>query len=69
MVAKIAVVDGRLTAESQRLFDANLKLHTNYDANYAASSDGQRFLGIARETSAGDLDIKMVLNWPSLLSQ
>jgi Tol biopolymer transport system component/DNA-binding winged helix-turn-helix (wHTH) protein len=68
MAAKIAVVDGRLTAESQRLFDANLKLHTNYDANYAVSSDGQRFLGIAREAPSGDVDIQMVLNWPSLLS-
>jgi dipeptidyl aminopeptidase/acylaminoacyl peptidase len=69
MAAKIAVVDGRLTAKSQRLFDANLKLHTNYDANYAVSSDGQRFLGIARESSSRDVDIQMVLNWPSLLQQ
>jgi Tol biopolymer transport system component len=68
MAAKITVVDGRLTAESQRLFDANLKLHTNYDASYAVSSDGQRFLGIAREAPSGDLDIQMVLNWPSLLA-
>jgi Tol biopolymer transport system component/DNA-binding winged helix-turn-helix (wHTH) protein len=67
MAAKISVVDGRLTAESQRLFDANLKLHTNYDANYAVSSDGQRFLGIARESFSRDVDIQMVLNWPSLL--
>ena len=56
MAAKIAVVDGRLTAEPQRLFDANLKLHTNYDANYAVSIDGQRFLGIARETPSSDVD-------------
>ena len=67
MAAKIAVVNGRLTAESQRLFDANLKLHTNYDANYAVTRDGQRFLGIARESPSGDVDIQMVLNWPSLL--
>jgi Tol biopolymer transport system component/DNA-binding winged helix-turn-helix (wHTH) protein len=67
MAAKIAVVNGRLTAESQRLFDANLKLHINYDANYAVSSDGQRFLGIARESPSGDVDIQMVMNWPSLL--
>jgi hypothetical protein len=67
MAAKIAVIDGRLRAESQRLFDANLKLHTNYDANYAVSSNGQRFLGIARESPSGDVDIQMVLNWPSLL--
>jgi eukaryotic-like serine/threonine-protein kinase len=67
MAAKIAVVDGLLTAESQRLFDASLKIHTNYDANYAVSSNGQRFLGIAREAALGDVDIQMVLNWPSLL--
>lgn len=67
MAAKIAVVDGRLTAESQRLFDANLKLLTNYDANYAVTRDGQRFLGIAKESSSRDVDIQMVLNWPSLL--
>jgi DNA-binding winged helix-turn-helix (wHTH) protein/Tol biopolymer transport system component len=67
MAAKIAVVDGRLTAESQRLFDANLKLFTNYDANYAVTRDGQRFLGIAKERPSGDVDIQMVLNWPSLL--
>jgi DNA-binding winged helix-turn-helix (wHTH) protein/Tol biopolymer transport system component len=67
MAAKIAVINGRLTAESQRLFDANLKLHTNYDANYAVSSDGQRFLGITREGPSVDVDIQMVLNWPSLL--
>lgn len=67
MAAKIAVVDGRLTAESQRLFDANLKLFTNYDANYAVRSDGQRFLGIAKESPSRDVDIQMVLNWPSLL--
>jgi len=67
MAAKIAVIDGRLTAEPQRLFDANLKLHTNYDANYAVTRDGQRFLGIARESPSGDVDIQMVLNWPSLL--
>jgi Tol biopolymer transport system component len=67
MAAKIAVVDGRLTAESKRLFDANLKLFTNYDANYAVSRDGQRFLGIEREAGSSDLDIQMVLNWPSLL--
>jgi DNA-binding winged helix-turn-helix (wHTH) protein/Tol biopolymer transport system component len=67
MAAKIAVVDGLLTAESQRLFDANLKLHANYDANYAVSRNGQRFLGIAREAALGDVDIQMVLNWPSLL--
>ena len=69
MAAKIAVVDGLLKAESQRLFDANLKIHTNYDANYAVSSNGQRFLGIAREAALGDVDIQMVLNWPSLLPQ
>jgi hypothetical protein len=57
MAAKIAVVDGRLTAESQRLFDANLKLLTNYDANYAVTHDGQRFLGIERESPPGDVDI------------
>jgi Tol biopolymer transport system component/DNA-binding winged helix-turn-helix (wHTH) protein len=67
MAAKITVVDGQLTSEPQRLFDANLKLHTNYDANYAVSSDGQRFLGIAREAPSADVDIEMVLNWPSLL--
>jgi eukaryotic-like serine/threonine-protein kinase len=67
MVAKITVTDGRLTAQSKRLFDANLKIHTNYDANYAVTSDGQRFLGIAREIPSGDVDIQMVLNWPSLL--
>jgi eukaryotic-like serine/threonine-protein kinase len=67
MAAKIAVVNGQLTAKSQRLFDANLKLHTNYDANYAVSSNGQRFLGIAREVGVSDVDIQMVLNWPSLL--
>jgi hypothetical protein len=68
MAAKITIVGGQLTAESQRLFDANLKIHTNYDANYAVSSDGQRFLGIAREAPSGDVDIQMVLNWPSLLA-
>ena len=68
IAAQIAVVEGRITAVSQRLFDANLKLHTNYNANYAVSGDGQRFLGIARETSS-DVDIQMVLNWPSLLPQ
>jgi Tol biopolymer transport system component/DNA-binding winged helix-turn-helix (wHTH) protein len=67
MAAKMAVINGRMTAEPKRLFDANLKLHTNYDANYAVSSDGQRFLGIARESSSRDVDIQMVLNWPSLL--
>ena len=67
MVAKMAMVNGRMIAEPKRLFDANLKLHTNYDANYAVSSDGQRFLGIARESPSGDVDIQMVLNWPSLL--
>jgi len=56
-----------MIAEPKRLFDANLKLHTNYDANYAVTGDGQRFLGIARETPSGDVDIQMVLNWPSLL--
>jgi Tol biopolymer transport system component len=69
MAAKMTVVIGRMITEPKRLFDANLKLHTNYDANYAVSSDGQRFLGIARETRSGDVDIQMVLNWPSLLSQ
>jgi Tol biopolymer transport system component/DNA-binding winged helix-turn-helix (wHTH) protein len=67
MAARMAVVNGRMIAEPKRLFDANLKLHTNYDANYAVTSDGQRFLGIARETPSGDVDIQMVLNWPSLL--
>jgi WD40 repeat protein len=67
MAAKMAVVNGRMTAEPKRLFDANLKLHTNYDANYAVSRDGQRFLGIARESSSADVDIQMVLNWPGLL--
>ena len=67
MAAKMAVVIGRMTAEPKRLFDANLKLHTNYDANYAVSRDGQRFLGIARESSSADVDIQMVLNWPGLL--
>jgi Tol biopolymer transport system component len=67
MAAKMAVVNGRMIAEPKRLFDANLKLHTNYDANYAVSSNGQRFLGIARESPSGDVDIQMVLNWPSLL--
>jgi hypothetical protein len=56
-----------MIAEPTRLFDANLKIHTNYDANYAVSSNGQRFLGIARESSSRDVDIQMVLNWPSLL--
>jgi eukaryotic-like serine/threonine-protein kinase len=69
MAAKISVAGGVLTAEPQRLFAANLKLHTNYDANYAVSSDGQRFLGIARETPSGDVDIQMVSNWPGLLPQ
>jgi eukaryotic-like serine/threonine-protein kinase len=69
MAAKISVVGGVLTADPQRLFGANLKLHTNYDANYAVSSDGQRFLGITREVPSGDVDIQMVLNWPSLLPQ
>ncbi len=63
----MAVINGRMMAEPKRLFDANLKLHTNYDANYAVSSDGQRFLGIAREGPSRDVDIQMVLNWPSLL--
>jgi eukaryotic-like serine/threonine-protein kinase len=67
MVAKMAVVNGRMIAEPKRLFDANLKIHTNYDANYAVTSDGQRFLGIARESPSGGSDIQMVLNWPSLL--
>jgi eukaryotic-like serine/threonine-protein kinase len=67
MAAKIAVVKGRITTESQRLFDAKLKVHANYDATYTVSSDGQRFLGIAREVALGDVDIQMVLNWPSLL--
>ncbi len=67
MAAKMAVINGRMMAEPKRLFDANLKLHTNYDANYAVSSDGQRFLGIAREGPSRDVDIQMVLNWPSLL--
>ena len=67
MAAKVSVVNGRMTVEPKRLFDANLKLHTNYDANYAVSSDGQRFLGIARENPSGDVDIQMVLNWPGLL--
>ena len=67
MAAKMAVVNGRMIAEPKRLFDANLKIHTNYDANYAVTSDGQRFLGIARESPSGDVDIQMVLNWPSLL--
>ena len=67
MAAKMSVVNGRMIAEPTRLFDANLKLHMNYDANYAVSSDGQRFLGIARENSSGDVDIQMVLNWPGLL--
>ena len=69
MAAKISVSGGVLTAESQRLFDANLKIHTNYDANYAVTSDGQRFLGIAREAPSSDVDIQMVLNWPGLLPQ
>jgi hypothetical protein len=69
MAAKIAVVDGLLTEELQRLFDASLKIHANYDANYAVSSNGQRFLGIAREAALGDVDIQMVLNWPSLSPQ
>jgi Tol biopolymer transport system component len=69
MAAKIAVVDGLMTTESRRLFDVNLKLHANYDANYAVSSNGQRFLGIAREAALGDVDIQMVPNWPSLLPQ
>ena len=34
---------------------------------YAVSSNGQRFLGIAREAALGDVDIQMVLDWPSLL--
>jgi Tol biopolymer transport system component len=67
MGAKMSVVSGRMIAESRRLFDANLKIHTNYDANYAVTSDGQRFLGIAKESPSGDVDIQMVLNWPSLL--
>jgi Tol biopolymer transport system component/DNA-binding winged helix-turn-helix (wHTH) protein len=69
MVAQIELSKGRITTQSQRLFDANLKIHTNYDANYAVTSDGQRFLGIARELPSGDSDIQMVLNWPSLLPQ
>ncbi len=67
MVAKMAVVSGQMIAEPTRLFNANLKIHTNYDANYAVTSDGQRFLGIAREGPSSDVDIQMVLNWPSLL--
>jgi Tol biopolymer transport system component/DNA-binding winged helix-turn-helix (wHTH) protein len=67
MAAKMAVVNGRMMAEPKRLFDANLKLHTNYDANYAVTSDGQRFLGIAKEAPSRDVDIQMVMNWPSLL--
>ena len=67
MAAKMAVVNGRMIAEPKRLFDANLKLHTNYDANYAVTSDGQRFLGIAKEAPSADVDIQMVMNWPSLL--
>ena len=58
MAAKITVVSGRMTAEPKRLFDANLKLHTNYDANFAVSSDGQRFLGIARESRSGKLAVE-----------
>jgi Tol biopolymer transport system component len=69
MAARMSVVNGRMTAETTRPFDANLKIHTNYDANYAVSRDGQRFLGIARETPSGGVDIQMVLNWPSLLQQ
>jgi hypothetical protein len=53
MAAKMSVVNGQMVAESKRLFDANLKIHTNYDANYAVTSDGQRFLGIARESPSG----------------
>ena len=68
MAAKMALIkrtdDGRAKSVS---FDANLKLHTNYDANYAVSGDGQRFLGIARESQSGGSDIQMVLNWPSLV--
>jgi eukaryotic-like serine/threonine-protein kinase len=67
MAAKMTVVNGRMLAEPKRLFDANLKIHTNYDANYAVTSDGQRFLGIAKEAPSGDVDIQMVMNWPSLL--
>jgi Tol biopolymer transport system component/DNA-binding winged helix-turn-helix (wHTH) protein len=69
MAAKISVAGGLLTTESQRLFGVNLKLHTNSDANYAVSSDGQKFLGIAREVPSGDVDIQMVLNWQSLLRE
>ncbi len=69
MAAKTSVANGRMIAEPTRLFDANLKIHTNYDANYAVTSDGQRFLGIARESPSRDVDIQMVLNWPSLLQQ
>jgi eukaryotic-like serine/threonine-protein kinase len=69
MAAKMTVVNGRMLAEPKRLFDANLKIHTNYDANYAVTRDGQRFLGIAKEAPSRDVDIQMVMNWPSLLSQ
>ena len=69
MAAKISVTGGGLTAESQRLFDGKLKRHTNSDANYAVSSDGQRFLAIAREVPSGDVDIQIVLNWQSLLRE
>jgi hypothetical protein len=62
MAAKIAVIDGRPAAKPQRLFDANLSCHTNYDANFAVSSVGQRFLAIAKEISSSDVDIQMMLN-------
>jgi eukaryotic-like serine/threonine-protein kinase len=69
MAATMSVVNGQMVAEPKRLFDANLKIHTNYDANYAVTSDGQLFLGIAKEIPSSDVDIQMVLNWPSLLQQ
>ena len=69
MAAKMTVINGRMLAEPKRLFDANLKIHTNYDANYAVTRDGQRFLGIAKEAPSRDADIQMVINWPSLLQQ
>lgn len=69
MSVKISGARELITAKPERLFDANLKLHLNYDANYDVTSDGQRFLTIEREKPSGDSDIQMVVNWPSLLSR